>query len=206
MLTPFLADSGVRALRSLPTFRWAKLALVVGLVGYVSFAGFEVDRITRTGKSLPLVDGSDPLSMWRIEEVQNVGEELDRVTEEGEVVLAWWPGYFVGGHASPAPGLENHFALIASPQMSFEKRRAYHIVNPAEAASLIETRRVRTVLLGIFVHNERLAPRLLTHGYERILEIPEADVELWQTALPPRTSAAPPRTSAAPPTRDEERH
>jgi hypothetical protein len=192
VLTPFLADSGVRALRSIHSFSWSKPILVVGVVGYLTFSGFEIDRITRTGKSLPMVDGSHPLSMWRIEEVQKVGEELDRVTQEGEVVLTWWPGYFVGGHASPVPGLENHFALLASPEMSFEKRRAYHIVNPTEASSLIEARRVRTVLLGIFVHKERLVPRLLTHGYERILEIPEAGVELWQTALPPRISIPPP--------------
>jgi hypothetical protein len=192
VLTPFLADSGIRALRSLPAFRWGKPTLIAGMVGYLALAGFEVDRITRTGESLPMVDGSHPLSMWRIEEVQKVGEELDRVTQEGEVVLTWWPGYFIGGHASPVPGLENHFALMASPEMSFEKRRAYHIVNPAEASSLIEARRVRTVLLGIFIHNERLVPRLLTHGYERILEIPEAGVELWQTALSPRISVPPP--------------
>ena len=66
------------------------------------------------------------------------------------------------------------FALLASPEMSFEQRRKYHIVNAAEASSLIETRQVRSVLLGIFVHNERLTPRLLSHGYERTLEVPEA--------------------------------
>jgi hypothetical protein len=193
VLTPFLADSAVRALRSLPTFGWARSIFVVGGVGYLALSGLEVDRITRTGESLPMVGGSEPLSMWRIEEVQKVTEALDRVTQEGEVVLTWWPGYFVGGHASPVPGLENHFALLASPEMSVEQRRTYHIVNPAEASSLIETRQVRSVLLGVFVHNERLAQRLLTHGYEQILEIPKAGVELWQAASIPGLSKPPPR-------------
>ena len=80
--------------------------------------------------------------------------------------------------------------------MSFEERRSYHIVNAVEASSLIETRQVRSVVLGIFVHNERLAQRLLTHGYERILEIPEAGVELWQAAFLPRSSRPPPAPEA----------
>lgn len=144
ILVPFLvlgvvglvAEAPAR-LRSAVARRVGLGALAAALIVYVAAGAVDVRRWG------PGAAGADD---FRLDRVREMTALIDESTQPGERVLTAWPGYLVGSHAVPVPGLENDFAPHAAASLSPAEARRYHLATIAEVERLIHTGSTRLVV------------------------------------------------------------
>lgn len=79
----------------------------------------------------------------RIPNVMDVTAFIQDQANEGEAVLASWPGYLVGTDLDPVPGLENDFASDAAHSLTRDEAARYKVLSSGEIEAAIEGRRTR---------------------------------------------------------------
>ncbi len=93
--------------------------------------------------------------------VRDVSEALDRLSEPGEDVVSFWPGFVFETHARALPPFNNDFGFMAGAHLDAQTRRALKIGAPSEiepllAAHVPRTRRRRQPVRGGRAPDRRL--------------------------------------------------
>ncbi|MBU2502048.1 glycosyltransferase family 39 protein [bacterium] len=150
---PLLVPLAVRGLAALlaPTRRRLRPWLVAGAVVVVlaGLSGFELG-VRRTGM--------DTAEVWSLDHQAKVAAAIERLTRPGDVVLAFWSGYpFISGRGY-LEGMENHFALGISEQLTLEQKIHYHVVGKELLMEAFTRQAPAAVVLGGWMHeiNTRL--------------------------------------------------
>jgi hypothetical protein len=120
--------------------RALRLALVAALAAYAGLGLVDAYRYVR-------VAGSEDARLATVREVAAV---VDRNAENGERVLATWPGYLVGTRAQPVRGFENDFAQVIGATLSPADARRYGMLTAPELERMIEEGRVRIVVVKLW--------------------------------------------------------
>ncbi len=150
---PLLAPLAVQGLAALlsPVRRRLRPGLVAGAVVVVlaGLSGFELG-VRRTGM--------DTAEVWSLDHQRKVSVAIERHTGPGDMVLAFWSGYpFISGRGY-LEGMENHFALGISEQLTLEQRIHYHVGGKELLLEAFTRQAPAAVVLGGWMHeiNTRL--------------------------------------------------
>ena len=154
-------------------------ALVLACLAiFVSFAVFDAKRFLVTGNGITAsaVDANN----WRISTVRAISKAIDDVTQPGEPVMAFWPGYIFESKALPVAGFENNFGLYVSPALNPGQLSEYHIVSHEQVNAAIGARLAKVVVLGNQDYiGEKMAPyktALEINGYRLVRSVSDASI------------------------------
>jgi len=124
-----------------------------------------------------------------VSDVRAVARAVDRLTDEGEVVLAFWPGFVYGSHARQMPGLESDFAPAAVDNNDLSAARAaeYHMLSSREISRAIKSHAIRLIVVGKGAANRGMQWRdvITAAGYQPVEQIRGATIFTYG---PPRTA------------------
>ncbi len=114
----------------------------------------------------------------RISDVQAISHAVDRHTHDGEVVLAFWPGYVYESHARQISGLESDFApaAVANAHLSTKRAAQYHMLSTPAIAKAIRAHKTRLIVFGRGNANRgiRWRPLILAAGYRPVERVGDA--------------------------------
>jgi Dolichyl-phosphate-mannose-protein mannosyltransferase len=152
---PFLVVSAVCVVNDLLTElpssreRLVAVAACVFLLGvYLAASANDFRRYLITGDGVPGLERAKDKGDWKLQRVKEVSQAIDQLTNPGELVTSFWPGYVFQTKTNPLPGLENDFGLPISKSLNREQRVRYHILSPAEVEADFAAHRTRVVVLG----------------------------------------------------------
>jgi hypothetical protein len=97
--------------------------------------------------------------------VRDVSNALDRLTEPGEDVVSFWPGFAFETHANVLPPFNNDFGFMAGAHLDAQTRRALKIGAPSEVEPLLAAHVPRIIVVG----NQFAAGLPEIDDYERML-------------------------------------
>ena len=111
----------------------------------------------------------------RLEHVLAVSRSIDHVTQPGEPVASFWPGFVFQTTAVPYPGFENDFGMPISDQLTPAQRARFHILSPGEVAADFAAHQPPVVVLRDHVSvptpvKYREKVRLMEDGFRNSLE------------------------------------
>lgn len=107
----------------------AGIACVLTMAVYVAFATGDLNRYLYTGDGVPGLRLARDKNDWRLRTINEISQAINQAARPGEVVASFWPGDIAETHASPLPGLENHFALTIADKLTPRQRIRYHIAS-----------------------------------------------------------------------------
>lgn len=77
-----------------------------------------------------------------------VAQYVRTVTQPGDIVLSFWPGYVYESGRRFFPGLEDDFGLAVSARLSATQRAAYKIASREDILTAIRNRAPKAVVIG----------------------------------------------------------
>jgi hypothetical protein len=114
----------------------------------------------------------------RISGVAAVSRAVDRHARDGEVVLAFWPGFIFESHVRQISGLESDFApsAVANSHLSAARAAEYHMISSRQMVEAIRTHAVRLVVYGRGAANRGIRWRriLIAAGYQPVERVRDA--------------------------------
>lgn len=130
---------GSLRVRENPASWWLICAAVAGIF----ILGAETARrhVTWAQETYPV---DHPVST--IGAVRDVTRFINAHASRREQVMASWPGYLLGSHATVVPRLEEHFAPPTAAAVSSEEIRRYRLITAREVEALIHSYRTRLVV------------------------------------------------------------
>jgi hypothetical protein len=158
----------------------AAVVLAVAATLYVVLAAVGIHRYAVSAEGIP---HEPPAASWKIEEIRRVSAAIDDLSESGEEVLALWPGYLFGTHASVVPGLETRSSFVAAAHVSPQDEARYHVVSTAEVVDMLRAHRTRLFVIG---HHDRSTGRgswseaARRSGYRKIASFRGTRIFLWE--------------------------
>ncbi len=90
--------------------------------------------------------------VWSFEHLAEVSANIESRTEQGDMVLAFWSGYVFESGRRYVPGMENHFAVGVSEQMTLPEQAVAHIAGKELLLKAILTKAPKVVVLGGWMH------------------------------------------------------
>ena len=114
----------------------------------------------------------------RISDLRAISRAVDRHAQEGEVVLAFWPGFVYESHARQISGLESDFApaAVANGHISEARAAEYHMLSTSQIAKAIRSHTTRLIVFGRGNANRgiRWRPIMLAAGYRPVERVRDA--------------------------------
>ncbi len=96
--------------------------------------------------------GMDMNPVWSLTQQRQVARAIQARSQPGDMVLAFWSGYPFVSQREWTPGMENHFALGISPQLTLRQRRRYRVAGKDLLAELFRARTPQVVVLGAWMY------------------------------------------------------
>jgi len=158
-------------------YRWG---LVILLFAYFAAWPIKVYDFTVSGYCVPGIKHEKDAYDWKIDTIDLVAQQIDRLALPHEQVLTWWPGYLVDSKATVVPGLENHFGREAANLVSQAEAARYHMLPDSQADELIDQAKVRIIVLGNWAPNNKdeLRKRLTQNRYANVARIGDTEIYL----------------------------
>jgi dolichyl-phosphate-mannose-protein mannosyltransferase len=155
MIVPFLLVAAVCSVNDylaglqIPRqIRMVRAACAIVLLCFVGFAIPSFRQYLFTGYKVPGLSGPRDAPNWTLAQVAAVSRAIDDLTQPGEQVISFWPGYLFASHANPYPGYENDFGMYVARRLPAEKRDKYHILTGQEMIETLEHHRTPLVVIG----------------------------------------------------------
>jgi len=101
-----------------------------------------------TGYKVPGVTEPSEAPNWTLTQVTAVSRAIDQLSRPGEPVIAFWPGYVFGTHATPYPGFEDHFGIFVAGRLSEEQRAKYHLLTGEDMDEILHHQQAPLVVIG----------------------------------------------------------
>ncbi len=146
-LTPLLAPLVVAGLAHLAELLKKSGPVLAGAMGLAAFLSVVDLQVRKTGM--------DWQEVWSFEHLARVSEAIESHSGEGDMVLAFWPGYVFESGRVYLPGLENHFALGVSEKLTLEQKIHYHLAGRELILTALEEQYPRVVVHGAWMHPAR---------------------------------------------------
>jgi hypothetical protein len=102
---------------------------------------------------------------WTLKRLQQVSRRLDTLTDQGDLVLALWPGYLAQTHAKPLPGTENPFGRRLVRSISEQHLTQFRIMSKKRLRESVEKEVPRVVVLHERKITGSLQQQLMKAGY-----------------------------------------
>jgi hypothetical protein len=96
--------------------------------------------------------GMDPDPAWSYSAYREVVADIEAVTDPGDVVLSFWPGYVYGAGRRCLPGLENQFGVGVSEKLDRRELVRYRIADRRRLMDAFGRREARIVVLGTWMN------------------------------------------------------
>jgi len=78
--------------------------------------------------------------------------DVRRLSDPGDVVASFWPGYVFGAGRRYLPGMENQFAIGVSEELTAAEKARYHIADRRSLMDAFRTRGPRLVVFGTWMN------------------------------------------------------
>ena len=135
-------------LRTARTRRFAHVACVVLLAGFVASAVPSFRRYLVTGERVIGIKNIDDAPNWTLNRVAEVSMAIDRVAMPHEEIGSFWPGYIFASQAYPYPGYENDFGWMITGKLTDSQREKYHILSQSDVEAEFAAHSPRIVVVG----------------------------------------------------------
>lgn len=155
-LMPFVVITAIPFLRHL--CKWSnagglvyrKVGVAIALLSlstfYIWFLHADFQRYTVTGKGVIGIMNQENAEKWTLSVTKDISSAIDRHSNPGDIVIAYWPGHLLESHAMALPGLENHFGVSAASKLSTGDRVKYHVLSKREVTAAIARGEAQLVL------------------------------------------------------------
>ncbi|MDC0357938.1 glycosyltransferase family 39 protein [Oligoflexia bacterium] len=106
-----------------------------------------VRSVTVAGTDVVGIGGGRPefSHIWNIQKLEN---KLAELTEKGEPVLSYWPGYLLGTDNAIVPGMENNFIWLVEDEITDSEKHEYQIRSLQEIKGLLTDNKIRVIVRG----------------------------------------------------------
>ncbi|MCB1184496.1 hypothetical protein KDM41_13790 [bacterium] len=114
---------------------------VLGALAVIAAVGLQVRHV-----------GMDWNEVWDPARVREVAREIRQRSARDDVVLSFWSGYPFAADRPFLPGMENHFALGVSEQLTPAQQAHYHVAGKEALLHAILTKGPAVIVLGTWMH------------------------------------------------------
>ena len=151
-----------------------KLApIVLGLVAiYFIYTGLaDVKNYTGTGKGVHGIYETN-LEASRLENISEISNKINELSEPGEPVISVWPGYLLESHASVFPGMENQFWVRVGHKLSDEDAAKYKIMTLRSLQEAVRSRKAKLVVIDLHKAGRFFPKKVLKKsGYKEVAKV-----------------------------------
>ena len=123
--------------------RFRKIGAPAVLVLAVPLAGIAL---------LVRADGVNAGDEWTWRSYREVCALIEEHTAPDDIVASFWPGYVFETGRRYLPGMENHFAIGVSEELTGAEKQRYHIIGKESLMGMFAISRPRAVVLGIWMN------------------------------------------------------
>jgi len=155
LLMPLLIVAAVCAVSEYVTrlsspheIRRAAAACAVLIVAFVGFGAPVLRQYLFTGYKVPGIRDAADVPNWTLGRLAEVSQAINELTQPGEQVASFFPGYIFATHADPYPGFENNFGFWVARDLSRERRAQLHLLSGGDIARVLEARGPRLVVVN----------------------------------------------------------
>ena len=167
---PFL----VICLVELSTGLSKKLApIVLGFLAiYFVYTGLaDVKNYTGTGKGVHGIYETN-LEASRLENISEISNKINELSEPGELVISVWPGYLFESKAKAFPGMENQFWIRVGHKLSDEDTSKYKIMTLRALQEAVRSKKAKLIVIDLHKAGRFFPKKVLQKsGYKEVAKV-----------------------------------